>query len=130
MADTRTHVPWLHRVLGIDREFTRTDRWITLGIFWWSMFWFFVFVAGTIVYLVMRRGHADSTFNGYWADYFLITGIYLPLIIGAGTTVWFTIGCWHDMRVFFRRLRAETVDEHDDGTVEHRATTGTLNKPA
>ena len=37
--------------------------------------------------------------------------------VGTVTTVWFTIGCWHDMRVFFRRLREERVDVHDDGTV-------------
>ena len=111
--------PWVHRVLGIDAQYNRMDRIITLSIFWWSMFWFFVFIAGTILYLLVRRSGHDSDLNGYWATYYLITGIYLPLIIGAGTTVWFTIGCWHDMRIFFQRLNEEKVNVLDDGTVAH-----------
>lgn len=114
------HRRWIERVLGIDGEFTRSDRWITLGLFWWSMFWFGVFVVGTVLYLSLRRAGHDSDYNSLWADYYLVTGIGMPLLIGAATTVWFTIGCWRDMRVFFRRLREEAVNDHDDGTVEEQ----------
>jgi hypothetical protein len=55
--------------------------------------------------------------NLAWADYWLWTGIYLPLLIAIGTTVWFTIGCSYDLRLFFRRLAMERIDLHDDGTV-------------
>lgn len=121
--------PWLYRILSIDGQFSRSDRWITLGIFWWSMFWFAVFIIGTAGYLLLRqRGH-DGDYNGYWASYYLITGIYLPLVIGACTTIWFTIGCWHDMRVFFRRLREESVNPDDDGTVLHGAAAVDLTLP-
>ena len=92
---------------------------ITLGIFWWSMFWFGVFLVGTAAYLLLRQPGHDSDYNKYWAWYYLGTGIYLPLVIGACTTVWFTIGCFHDMRIFFRRLREESVNPDDDGTVLH-----------
>ncbi len=112
-------VPWVHRILGIDGQFNRMDRWITLSIFWWSMFWFVVFVAGSVFYLLVRRSGHDSEYNGYWATYYLITGISLPLIIGTGTTIWFTIGCFQDMRVFFRRLHEEKVNFQDDGSVAH-----------
>ncbi|HEY3321609.1 MAG TPA: sodium:proline symporter [Planctomycetota bacterium] len=114
-------VSWLDRIVGIDHHFNRMDRWITHGIFWWSMFWFGFFVVGTAVYLLIRKSGHDQDYNGWWADYSLITGIYLPLLIGAGTTIWFTIGCWQDMRVFFKRLREEKVDVHDDGTVVKEA---------
>jgi SSS family solute:Na+ symporter len=102
------------------------DRWITHGIFWWSMFWVFVFAAGTIAYLVHRHfsGWSNRDYNGIWADYYLVTGIYLSLCIGALTTVWFTIGCWSDIWVFFRRLREEKIDIHDDGSVEHEEAIG------
>jgi len=53
-----------------------------------------------------------------WADYWLVTGVCLPLLISIGTTIWFTIGCWKDIILFFRRLRVECVDNHDDGTVD------------
>ena len=128
-AATGERVPWLRRILGIDAQFNRTDRWITLGIFWWSMFWFAVFIIGTVGYLLIRRSGHDSDYNGYWANYYLITGICLPLVIGACTTVWFTIGCWHDMKVFFRRLRVEAVNPEDDGTVLHGENAEDLTAP-
>jgi SSS family solute:Na+ symporter len=104
---------WLYRVItfGIDQQFSRADRWVTIGITLWSMFWFAVFAIGTLVYF-LHHWSSDT-----WAIYWLWTGVYLPLAIGAVTTVWFTWGCTHDMIAFFRRLRTEKVDEHDDGTV-------------
>ncbi len=106
-------VGWFYRIIGIDEHFNRMDRWTTIGIFAWSMFWFAVFLVGTAVYLI----HPWS--DRAWASYWLVTGIFLPLLVGVATTVWFTIGCWQDLRVFFRRLREEAVDLQDDGTVAH-----------
>jgi SSS family solute:Na+ symporter len=105
---------WFYRVVtfGIDAEFSRSDRWVTIGITLWSMFWFGVFAVGSVVYLV----HPWS--DNLWAAYWLWTAVYLPLAISAVTTVWFTWGCSHDMVAFFRRLRSQRVDERDDGTVD------------
>jgi SSS family solute:Na+ symporter len=105
----------LYNLVGIDEHFSRGDRLVTLGIFYWSLFWFAIFVAGSAWYFV--RPWSDIG----WADYWLVTGIYLPLLISILTTVWFTIGCWNDLILFFRRLRTERVDIHDDGTVEHHS---------
>ncbi len=106
-------INWLNRILGMDDQFSRSDRWITLGIFWWSITWFLVFVAGSIAYLV----HPWS--SAVWADFWFVQAICMPLAIGVATTVWFTIGCFHDLRVFFRRLHEEKIDLHDDGVVEN-----------
>jgi SSS family solute:Na+ symporter len=97
--------------LGIDHNFSRTDRIITIGITLWSMTWFTVFTIGSCVYLV--HPWSKETWAGYW----LIQAIYLPLLIGVATTIWFTIGSFRDMRVFFRRLRQEAVNAADDGRV-------------
>lgn len=113
------HLPkkpnWFYRIMtfGIDEQFSRSDRWITIGITCWSMFWFFVFIVGTIWNLIHRWS------NETWAIYYLWTGVFLPLGIGALTTVWFTWGCTHDMLRFFKNLREEKIDVHDDGTVTH-----------
>ena len=106
-------INWFNRLWGIDDQFSRSDRWITLGIFWWSITWFIVFVVGSIAYLV----HPWS--SGVWADFWFVQAICMPLAIGVATTVWFTIGCFHDLRIFFRRLHEERIDLHDDGVVEH-----------
>jgi SSS family solute:Na+ symporter len=102
----------LRKVVGIDEHFSRSDRWVAWGIFIWSVCWFLVFVIGSAVYLL----HPWS--SEAWADYWLWTGIYLPLLIAVGTTIWFTIGCSYDLRLFFRRLSAERIDLQDDGTVK------------
>lgn len=103
----------LHNLVGIDEHFTRSDRWVAIGIFIWGIVWFVVFVAGGALYLI----HPWSA--RAWADYWLVKMIVLPMIIALITTVWFTIGCWRDIRLFFLRLREERVDPGDDGTVEH-----------
>ncbi len=114
-ADAKLYpkVSIFNRILGIDDQFSRSDRWITLGIFWWSITWFLVFVFGSIAYLIYPWS------SGVWADFWFVSAICLPLLIGIVTTVWFTIGCFHDLRIFFRRLHDEKIDLSDDGTVEH-----------
>jgi SSS family solute:Na+ symporter len=103
----------LRQIIGIDEHFTRSDRWVAYGIFWWSMFWFGVFLVGSSIYLV----HPFS--SRVWAQYWRVSAIWLPLAVTIVTTVWFTIGCTSDLRLFFCRLRGERVDVRDDGTVEH-----------
>ncbi len=100
-------------IIGIDEHFTRGDKWIAGGIFGWTMLWFLVF-ATVSIWCLIRPWPATA-----WAHYWLITTIIVPFVIGLFTTVWFTIGCWKDLRLFFRRLREETVSQEDDGTVAH-----------
>src|SRR5205814_1181949 len=66
---------------------------------------------GSIAYLL----HPWS--NAAWANYWFVVAICFPLVIAVATTIWFTIGCWRDMRLFFKRLREESVDSTDDGSV-------------
>ncbi|HEY8933098.1 MAG TPA: sodium:proline symporter [Rariglobus sp.] len=109
------HVPWLYKLVGIDRDFSRSDRWVTLGIVGWSMLWFFVFVIGSAVYL------AHPWSDEVWALYWRVTCIWLPMVISVLTTIWFTLGGVHDIRLFFRRLRNKTIDVTDDGVVQKPA---------
>ncbi len=121
----------LNRILGIDEQFSRSDRWITLGIFYWSMIWVVLFAVGSCVYVAGRAlNHGTPLWSDEgWASYWLVVSIYLPVLIGAGTTVWFTIGCWHDIGVFFSRLKEERVNPLDDGTVDHGAFAEDLTVP-
>ncbi len=118
------NVSWIVRVVGIDEHFSRSDRWVTWSVFGWSMFWFALFALGSAVYLL----HPWS--NEAWVGYWRIVNVWLPLGIGVLTTVWFTLGGVHDMRLFFQRLRRETVDLADDGVVGHEGTEATPAKEA
>jgi SSS family solute:Na+ symporter len=104
----------LYQIVGIDEHFTRGDRWVALGIFCWSIFWFSIFIVGSTLYLV-KPWSAEI-----WADYWFVVGIILPLIIAVATTIWFTIGCCQDLKKFYRRIKQEQVDPEDNGTVNPR----------
>jgi SSS family solute:Na+ symporter len=107
-ANKRFHI---YNLVGIDEHFTRGDRWVALGIFCWSIFWFGVFIIGSALYLA-RPWSGEA-----WADYWLVVGIILPLLIAVATTIWFTIGCWSDLRKLYQRLAQKRVDDADNGTV-------------
>jgi SSS family solute:Na+ symporter len=106
-------VSLFNRIIGIDEHFSRSDRWVTIGISGWSYFWFFFFIIGSAVYLI--HPWSDAAWTSYWH----VTTIWMPLVIGIGTTIWFTIGCVSDLRIFFERLRTERIDATDDGAVRH-----------
>jgi hypothetical protein len=42
---SRLHV---YNIVGIDKHFNRSDRWVTLSLFLWSIFWFMLFVVGSV----------------------------------------------------------------------------------
>jgi SSS family solute:Na+ symporter len=99
------------RLLGIDSDFTFSDKLVSGGIFFWSLFWLAVVAVGTIWNLIRPWP------NHVWATYWLIVGIILPLIVAAITLVWFGIGGMVDLRRFFARLRTMQRDARDDGSV-------------
>lgn len=111
--EKKKKINWFYRVItfGVDEQFTRADRWITISVTLWSMLWFAVFLIGCVARFFF---HIPKEI---WADYWLWTAIYMPLAIGAITTIWFTWGCSHDMIKFFRALKEEKVDLNDDGSV-------------
>jgi SSS family solute:Na+ symporter len=104
---------FLQKFLGIDKEFTRGDKILSIGVFSWSMLWFSVFVIGTLWNLIHRWPLE------WWSAYWHIQGVILPLIIGIITTIWFTWGGVHDLKKLFHSLKTVKRDAHDDGSVVH-----------
>jgi hypothetical protein len=122
LARSRFHI---HNLVGIDEHFTRSDRWVSIGIFMWGIFWFLVFVTGSIWHLI----HPWS--NTAWVNFWFVKIIILPTIITVVTTIWLTIGCWNDLCMFFRRLREQRIDPNDNGTVAQPSEEkNTINAPA
>lgn len=104
-------VSWRYRIMGIDEDFTFTDRLTTMGIFGWGLLLLIAFVIGSTIYF-FRPWSASM-----WIKYWYITWLTIPLLFGVFTTIWFTIGGFQDMAVFFRRLREEKINPNDDGMV-------------
>ncbi len=102
---------WLGKLIGFDEHFTLGDKWIAGGLLAWSMFWFLVFLVGTVWNI-----HTPWSI-GAWSSFWHVTCILLPICFAVITAVWFTWGGLRDIRSLFRRLREEKVNVFDDGTV-------------
>jgi len=107
IAEART---WLEK-LGIDREFTRRDRWVAYISIGWPVIWSALFIAITIWNLVADV--PDSWWLNFWRIWtWVFSGGALAV------TLWFTIGGFFDLRYLFRHLRTIRPDASDDGRVE------------
>lgn len=104
-------LPWRSRLIGIDGQFSRGDRFLCYFVFGWSMFFFGVWFVATVWNL------AAPWPNAWWATYFWFTGIGVTLLMSAITSVWFTIGGLRDLTRMFRGLQTLRHNELDDGRV-------------
>lgn len=100
------------RLIGVDELFSRGDRLQSYAIFAWSMFWFFLFVVGTLWNLVSPWPES------WWWNYVLIVHISLPLLIGLVTGIWFSIGGIRDLLRLLRHLKNKHANPDDDGETQ------------
>ena len=98
------------KMLGIGKEFSRGDKFLYYATYTWIISWFLVFVAGTILNLVVEIS------NEVWMDFWYV---YIMINIGIAmiVTIWFTIGGFIDIKAMFKRLRTMKRDHRDDGRV-------------
>lgn len=113
----------LGKLIGFDRNFTLGDKWIAGGLFGWSVFWFAVFVVGTIWNLIAPWP------TSVWSSYWHVTGIGIPIFFSVATAVWFTWGGLRDMRSLFQRLKSQKANDLDDGTVVNHQNFDEANIP-
>lgn len=109
------------RVIGVDKDFTRGDKWITGSLFVWSVGWFSVMLIGTGWNLLGHSGLVSwikPWSNSNWLSFWHVTAIGLPMLITVVTGLWFTWGGIHDIRALFRSLRTYKIDNSDNGTVK------------
>jgi SSS family solute:Na+ symporter len=104
--------PWLQKLLGFNEHYTRGDRILAWSVFWWTMGNFAVFAVAALSNILFGVW-SDHAWFLYWKYY----TIGLTAVVGAISTVWFSIGGTLDLRRLFRRLRDLKVDVRDDGRV-------------
>lgn len=98
-------------LVGINDDFSTGDKWISIGLFGYSMGMFTIFVIITAWNII------DPWPTAWWSSYWHIVGIGLPVFFAIVTAVWFTWGGLHDIRLFFERLNCEKVNDLDNGMV-------------
>jgi solute:Na+ symporter, SSS family len=109
------------RMVGIDSNFTRGDKWITGSLFVWSVGWFAVMLLGTAWNLLGQSGAVSwikPWSNDAWLGFWNVTAIGLPMLITIITGLWFTWGGINDIRALFKSLKTYQVDDTDNGTVK------------
>ena len=98
--------------LGFDEDFTFWDRVVTGGLFAWALVWLVISVGGSV------WNSAWDWPTSWWLNYWKVAGIAIPIVVAAGTFVWFGIGSAVDIRDFFRTLRTTKRNALDDGSVD------------
>ncbi|MDD3118402.1 MAG: hypothetical protein PHQ27_04435, partial [Victivallales bacterium] len=113
-------------VIGITAEFTRFERFLAYGTFFWSIAWGVVFLIGTTLGLA-----TNWLTDAVWAEFWWWKLVPFSVILGTVCTIWIMAGGIRDARRLFRDLRTERVDNNDDGTVnEHGETTADNELPS
>ncbi|MEZ0217843.1 MAG: sodium:solute symporter [Rariglobus sp.] len=115
-------LPWTFaRVIGVNKDFTRGDKWIAGSLFVWSVTWFSIMILGTAWNLIGQSGLVSWIHpwtNSAWIGFWHVTAIGLPILITVITGLWFTWGGIHDIRALFRSLKTYQIDDSDNGTVK------------
>jgi len=107
-GETVTTRGW--RLLGMGKEFNRTDRVIYLVTYVWTGIWFLVFIVGTVQNLTQEV--ADAAWERFWQIF-----VYIQVIVSCLVIVWFSIGGLQNIREMMRRLSSDKRDAADDGMV-------------
>jgi SSS family solute:Na+ symporter len=98
------------KMLGMGREFSKTDKGIYVLTYAMIAGWTLVFLVGTVFNLT--HDVADNVWARFWQVY-----VYIQLFISVAIVVWFTIGGVRDLRDMLRRLDVMERDDTDDGLV-------------
>ncbi|MDR0534501.1 MAG: hypothetical protein LBH01_11160 [Verrucomicrobiales bacterium] len=107
-----TKKSFLKRFLQVDENFTFGDKVLTYATFGWTIFWTLASVIILLWTLCVGKLSAE-----WWFTYTMITSVWLTLVIGVITTIWFFIGTSFDMLDLFRTLKIVKRSDVDDGTV-------------
>ncbi len=101
-------------LIGITSEYTRGDRIISRGMFFYT----FLYQFGLCFVAVILWNAVSPWPIEWWSAYFFITALAVPLVLVLFTTVWFGVGGIIDLKKMFRDLRAREDDPLDDGRVD------------
>ena len=100
----------LRALIGMGKEFTRTDKIIYIASIGWTLSLCVVFVIGTLINLAFKV--ETSSWVKFWWVY-----VVIHFVLSIITTIWFVAGGIRDYRDMFRLLKSRKADELDDGRV-------------
>ncbi|SDU18015.1 solute:Na+ symporter, SSS family [Verrucomicrobium sp. GAS474] len=106
---------WLSRLIGIDENFSKGDKWTAGLLFAWSLCFTLLFIVGT------TWNYLSPWPKTVWPSFWHVVGFGFPVFFAIVTGIWFTWGGVRGIGRFFTHLGGERVNHLDDGTVrDHR----------
>lgn len=100
------------RMIGVNsHEFTRWDRFLYIFVISQSLLQIFSFIVLGLLHFFTDVMTLDAWMT-YWFYYLVVS-----LVFGFTGGVWICIGGFHDLIIFYRRLREIERDTSDDGWV-------------
>ena len=102
------------QIIGITSEYSKGDRIIAWGVFFYCFVYGF---GGTFLAVVIWNAISPWPIE-WWGNYFLVVFLIVPGIIALITTLWFGIGSILDMRRLFHDLNERRENPQDNGQVQ------------
>lgn len=104
----------LMKFVGIDENYTRSDRIIAWSVFGYSFVMTFLFAyVGSAIWNNISEWPVR-----YWGVFLFVVNLLIPCIVAVISTVWFTIGGVIGLRRMMRDLLLRKEDASDDGYVD------------
>ena len=101
----------LLQLIGIDADFSFLDKILYIFVTSWSFVMSAIFIIGLVLH---KSGKMNlESWTSFWHGYVIVA-----VALGIITTIWFSIGGFVDLADLLKRLKHQSLDEHDDGSVE------------
>ncbi len=113
---------WKQLLLGFDHEFTKSDKWVSVSVFVWVMFWFGTFVVislWNLIGIIFENSLIRPWTASQWFDWMMVS-LVAQLVLAPVTAVWLAWGGARDLFVMFKVLKNRTQSS-DDGYVPETA---------
>ena len=99
-------------IFGMGKDFNLRDKIVFMIMTAWTIVWAVIFLVVTAYNFIFKV--PEEIWSKFWHFY-----IWMTIVIGIITTVWFAIGGVIDLKKMFYRLKTMSRNEQDDGTVVH-----------
>ncbi len=103
----------LTKIIGITPDYTKGDKIIAWGVFFYSFGYAF---CGMFLAIVIWNSFSPWPLE-WWGHYFFVVFLLVPLVIAFITTIWFGIGGVIDLFRLFRDLNNRQINDLDNGSV-------------
>ncbi|MCK4565320.1 MAG: hypothetical protein KAU94_11685 [Verrucomicrobia bacterium] len=101
----------LLQLIGIDADFSFLDKILYIFVTSWSFIMSAIFIIGLVLHKMGKM--TLESWTSFWHGYVIVA-----VSLGIITTIWFSIGGFVDLADLLKRLKHQSLDEHDDGSVE------------